>query len=422
MRETIFALACSALAAIAVGQDGLIHAQPQADPAVAAHFDAVLRQALGTLSRAGSYAVDVEGTWGAIGESGQGGSHYRLIWQQGHYRVEVQSKGSASPDLICVNDGKQMTTLFPARKIYSQFASDSPQATLEANKMLAMSLQGSAIDILLQQDVAQFVHTQVTGLRDLGQTRLGTTKALHFELLWSGAKVELWFAAEGDPLLLQFTRTATVPTGVDEHYAMTCTAKFNWRLGEKPAADAFVIALPEGAVRVNEIYTALAGEETGTQIGKPLPKLSLSTLEGKEVELAASPEQKATVLIFWASWCAASVEDFPAVHQFIKNYKDRGVTFYAVNAGESPGVVRRFASQHPLVSTVLVDPRATATSALRIKELPAVVLVAPDNTVRTILHGTAKELQGELASALNGLISPGSSTARRPTDPPAKKQ
>src|SRR5437763_1877199 len=117
--------------------------------------------------------------------------------------------------MICTNDCSNLTTLFPARNLYSQHAVDSRQATLEGNTMLAMSLQGSALDILLQRDAAHFVHAQATGIKDHGQTTLNGRRARQFELVWGGAKVELWFAAEGERLLLQLTRTVTVPTGAN---------------------------------------------------------------------------------------------------------------------------------------------------------------------------------------------------------------
>jgi thiol-disulfide isomerase/thioredoxin len=235
--------------------------------------------------------------------------------------------------------------------------------------------------------------------------------------LWAGAKVELWFAAEGDPLLLQFTRTTSVPTGTDQHYKMVCTAKFQWRLGEKPRDGTFALTIPSDAHRVNEIYDALSGDAATTRLGKPLPELQLSKLDGSDVELTAATDKKATVLIFWATWCAASVEDLSAVHKFVAAYKDRGVAFYAVNVGEQPGEVRRFTAKHPLVSGVLLDPRGSASSALRVTELPAVAIIGFDNTVRAILHGTAKELQGELAAQLEGVLTgTTSSTARRPVE------
>jgi thiol-disulfide isomerase/thioredoxin len=283
-----------------------------------------------------------------------------------------------------------------------------------------MSLQGSAIDIMLQPDVAGFVRTQATDVHDHGQELLGKVKARHFELFWAGAKVELWFAAEGEPLLLQFTRTTCVPTADDENYEQVCTAKFNWKLGAKPAADAFTIALPKEARRVNEIYDALSGEEPASRIGKPLPKVPLTKLDGSSLELAAAEGKRATVLIFWATWCASTEQDLAAVTALVKAYKDKGIAFYAVNVGEQPGEVRRFTAKSPLASTVLLDPRGRASSALRVTELPAVVVATGDNQVRAVLQGSAKVLQGELTEELETILAEDpakTSTARRPSEP-----
>ena len=62
---------------------------------------------LGALVQAKSYAVAVDSTWNVAADphGPQGGSHYRMTWQEGRSRVEVQSLSAQSPDLICVNDG-----------------------------------------------------------------------------------------------------------------------------------------------------------------------------------------------------------------------------------------------------------------------------------------------------------------------------
>ena len=78
--------------------------------------------------------------------------------------------------------------------------------------MLAMSLAGSAIDILLQPNVAGYVGTQATDLKDLGETQLGGERMHAFEVQWAGARVQIYFAAEGDPLLKQFTRIVWLRT------------------------------------------------------------------------------------------------------------------------------------------------------------------------------------------------------------------
>jgi thiol-disulfide isomerase/thioredoxin len=181
------------------------------------------------------------------------------------------------------------------------------------------------------------------------------------------------------------------------------------------------VALPKDARRVNDIYDALSGEEPTTRVGRPLPRVQLSRLDGTELELAAAPNRQATVLIFWATWCATSAEDLPALSQFVKTYQDRGVAFYAINVGEQPGEVRRFTAKSPLVSTILLDPGSRASSALRITELPAITIVGADNMVRAILHGSAKDLQNDLAAQLDRLLSEPSNTARRPAEATAPK-
>jgi thiol-disulfide isomerase/thioredoxin len=406
------------ISVIVPAQEHSIRAQPKLD-ASAQHFDAVLKEALAALKTSGSFAVESETSWGAIGDQHgpQGGSRTRLISAAGRYRVEVQAKAAEVPDLICTNDGTTVTTYYPARKLYSQHAVDDPEANLPGNKMLAMSLQGSAIDILLQRDVLQFVHSQASALTDGGDAIVDGKKVHHFELIWAGAKVGLDFAAEGQPLLLQFTRTTIVPAAMGQHYTMVCTAKFRWRLGERASDTTFTVAMPSDTRRVNEIYDALAGDDAAGLVNKALPKLTLAKLDGSDFPVAAAADKKATVFIFWATWCAASVEDLPAVHKFVAEYKDRGVAFYAVNVGEAPGEVRRFTAKHPLVSTIVLDPRGSLSSALRVDELPAVAIVAPDNTIRAVLHGDSKELQEELSGQLQSLLSSSSTTARRPEAP-----
>ena len=92
----------------------------------------------------------------------------------------------------------------------------------------------------------------------------------------------------------------------------------------------------------------------------------------------------------------------------------------AVNVGEPPGEVRRFTAKSPLASTVLLDAHGRASSALRVTELPAVVVATGDNQVRAVLQGSAKVLQGELTEELETILAEDpakTSTARRPGEP-----
>jgi thiol-disulfide isomerase/thioredoxin len=398
-----------------------VEAQPAAAGAAAANADAArfaatLQQALGFLAKADHYLVNVTAQWKGTGDAAlqQGESHYQLLVQGEKQRVTVQSAGATGPNLLYVCDGKQTTTFLPARAMYSQHAVDSPEATLESNTMLSLSLAGSAIDVLLQPNVGQFVQSQATGVKYHGLQALPDGQAHHFELQWAGAKVELWLAAQGDPLLKQFTRTSVVPTGDKTKYEMVHTARFAWQINGPLSPDAFTLSLPAGAHRVNEIYDALSGDEPASRINKPLPKIQLTRLDGQTFNVAVPAGKRGAILIFWATWCSPSVNEMPAVSEFVKAYAERGLDFYAINVGEQPAEVRRFTAKSPLVSSIVLDPQGKASAALRVTELPAVVVVNPDNTVRAIFHGTVKEIQNELAKDLQAMLGASAATARLP--------
>jgi hypothetical protein len=386
----------------------------------AANFEATLTKALRFLGQADNYVVRVETHWKASGDAAgqEGKNNYRLIAAGSKYRVEVQAAAAAAPQLVAASDGQHVTTLLTSQSLYSQHAAGSPQASLESNKMLAMSLAGSAIDVLLQPNVGQVVQAQASHVRDLGEATLGQVRTRHFQVDWAGAKVELWFAAEGDPLLVQFTRTACVPTGDDACYEMVHTARFAWQLNARLPEGVFAIGLPKEARRVNDIYDSLSGDDPASRIGKPLPKLQLSHLDGSTIDVAASADKRGLVLIFWATWCAKSVEDLAAISQFVSAYSQRGIAFYAVNVGEEPSDVRRFTAKSPLVSAIALDPKGRASSALRVSQLPAAVVVNPDNTVRAILLGEAQQVQADLAKTLDVLLTEPDRTARRPGETP----
>src|SRR4051794_31350191 len=115
MRRTVLGITMVAVfTAVGTAQQPQIQPQTAVDPATA-RFDAVLKQSLAALARAKAYSVDVDSKWNATADShgAQAGSHYRLTSEGGRYRVEIQSVASQAPELVCVNDGKSVTTYYP---------------------------------------------------------------------------------------------------------------------------------------------------------------------------------------------------------------------------------------------------------------------------------------------------------------------
>ncbi len=403
--RTLTSALCLALFVAASGpifaqQRAPLTAQP-AVPTDLARFDAVLTQAARFLSSQKAYSVNVHSAWKTSrGAEGQN-AYWLTVEQPGKYRVEVQSGVGNAPEVFCVSDGTKETTLLTTRNLYSRLPSAS--SGLQRNKLLAMSLAGSGLDVLLAPNVVAAVHSQVSDVKYLGTAQVGGAPAHGFQMAWAGQTVKLYFAAQGDPLLRQFVRKTEVATGADSKFEMEAVANLNWKLNPKLAADTFALAIPQNATKVHDIYNALSGDETRV-VGEPLPSVEVTSLEGERMPIAAVPGRPATVLIFWATWCAPSVQEMPAVTEFIQGLHAKGIGIYAVNVAEPISEVRRFSTKHGLEKAVVIDSTGELASQLQLDDLPAAVIVDAEGKVRSVVQGQIDEVKAGLGKELAALV------------------
>jgi peroxiredoxin len=329
-------------------------------------------------------------------------------------RIEVQSGFSKTPELICTNDGQNVTTLYDSQLLYSQHpVGDGGE--LARNTMLAQSLAGSGIDILMQPQLLDFVHAHASGVKYVGEEQIDKVRCHHFHMLWGHQQVELWIAAQGEPMLRQFSRTTNVSIGPENHFQMVATSKLNWRIGGQIPAETFQINLPQAARRVHCIYEALACDDSTALIGQPMPGIELVQLDGSRLKLKPAEDKLATVLIFWASWCTPSTAEMPKVTGFVKDTASSGVAFYAVNVGEDLSRVRQFAAKHDFTSAAVSDPEGAVSHAFRLGELPAVVIIDRAGKVRSVLHGgAAQDLQASVAKELRAIATGPAPAPTRP--------
>ena len=80
--------------------------------------------------------------------------------------------------------------------------------------------------------------------------------------------------------------------------------------------------------------------------GAPAPDFSLVDLEGRQ-HTRDSYRGKWVLLTFWGTWCAACIEEIPALNYLSGNDKS-GLTVVSVALNDSPQTLRKFLAQHPL--------------------------------------------------------------------------
>lgn len=106
------------------------------------------------------------------------------------------------------------------------------------------------------------------------------------------------------------------------------------------AAAAASLPLRAGA---NEPPAALGAQAalTGPQVGAPAPPFSLTTLDGKRVDLA-SYAGKTLVVNVWATWCPPCRLETPALASAFADLRGQNVAFLGVDTTEEAPIVRAF--------------------------------------------------------------------------------
>lgn len=109
------------------------------------------------------------------------------------------------------------------------------------------------------------------------------------------------------------------------------------------------------------LYQAVTQDsKSGLQEGEPAPNFTLTTLDGKTVQLS-DYRGKAVLLNFWGTWCEPCRTEMPALQNAYDQYKDQGFEVLAVNIAETDVAVSSFVEQYQLNFPVLLDRNREVT-------------------------------------------------------------
>lgn len=138
--------------------------------------------------------------------------------------------------------------------------------------------------------------------------------------------------------------------------------------------------------------------ETGVTVGKTAPVFTLSSLDGKEVQLGNL--NKPYVLNFWATWCPPCRDEIPELDQFARKYSGN-IQFYAINLQESDVKVAAFFKQNGYNIPVLLDKNGTVAQTFRVTSIPTTIVVDSQGIIR--YRKTGGVTLGELEGSIKGL-------------------
>jgi cytochrome c biogenesis protein CcmG, thiol:disulfide interchange protein DsbE len=139
---------------------------------------------------------------------------------------------------------------------------------------------------------------------------------------------------------------------------------------------------------------------SGSATGRPAPALPRERLAGAPVTVASlvsGARGRATVVVFWASWCEPCEREAPALERFAESAPGRarivGVDWSDALAG-ARGFIKRYRWRFPNVR----DSEGTVGNAYGITVLPTTFVLDASGRIRTLLRGPQD--QASLARAL----------------------
>jgi len=93
------------------------------------------------------------------------------------------------------------------------------------------------------------------------------------------------------------------------------------------------------------------------------------------------------------------------IEQVYQDFKDRGLTLYAVNIEESRAKVTPYVQKHKMTMPVLLDPDGTASTAYHITATPTVFLIGRDGKLVAKAIGTKTWTSAQGRALLQRLIT-----------------
>jgi len=110
------------------------------------------------------------------------------------------------------------------------------------------------------------------------------------------------------------------------------------------------------------------------------PDFTLSTADGQEFNLNGTLSSKSAVLVFFATWCPACMQEVPYVEDY---YKKNGgsVAVVGINVQESKSKVSSFIEKKGVSYPILLDRSGDVARLYGVRGIPTVVAINKEGKV-----------------------------------------
>lgn len=124
---------------------------------------------------------------------------------------------------------------------------------------------------------------------------------------------------------------------------------------------------------------ASSDRQSSVSDDRPALDFTLTSLEGSPVSLSQFSGQP-VVINYWATWCPPCRIEMP---HLIKAYEQEEgqVVFLAISVDEPAATVRRFAQEHDIPFTILLDEGGKVASDYGVSSIPVTFFIGRDGEI-----------------------------------------
>jgi len=158
--------------------------------------------------------------------------------------------------------------------------------------------------------------------------------------------------------------------------------------------------LPPGA----KVMTA-SGPGVTTLEGKPLPALSMTTMDGKAIT-SQSLKGKVVVIDFWATWCEPCKMLSPSIQAIHTKYSSKGVFVIGANTrenGDAKTNVAKYVKEHKYTYAMTLDNQPYSQK-LGVTGIPCVLVVDKKGVVSRVFVGYGPGVGDQIDAAVAKLL------------------
>jgi peroxiredoxin len=156
---------------------------------------------------------------------------------------------------------------------------------------------------------------------------------------------------------------------------------------------------------VSALAAQVPDSTTWVVVGQAVPRFSVSTLDGKIIQMP-DLDRRAVLLTFFATWCAACDMEMPELeNQIWQKYKKRGLLVLALGREHSEKELNAFVKEKNLTFPVASDPKRELFGKFARQNIPRNVLVDKNGVIVYSSVGYEPDSFQKLITAIEQVLS-----------------